>query len=230
MSRFDWSDVYPGTRMVTLVLDEALADEFLAQAADEGMLIAKDVVRGLPAIIAEPAQPAIADKSPSATETPDEPDAPEPVAEPPNNIFILPTVWHERMEETPPARPGPCRPKTPIKRPPKADIKPVETGLNRRSILDEKPPERDIPTAEPAVRYFAGKGPVRRGEVTPEDRAMVEAALRDGTVTVTKCPPGHARADYHQTGSDWGTISGNERQKAKLKELKKRREANHGQG
>ncbi|MCI5076813.1 hypothetical protein [Oricola sp.] len=194
MNRFDWTDAYPGRRIVTLVLDLAQETELLGQAADEGRLIAPGTVLGMPKIARDPqeewasmpmqpindnpsseAVPAATPGANTSAET-----APDP------KIAILPVVRRESMpaDETP----APAR----------------EPRFDDRSPLAEKPPRRQDPPREPERRFNPTKRCwERRGTITGQDLELVETAVAEGRVT--KCPPATFALDANDARNvNWG--------------------------
>ena len=221
MTNWSWKDVYPGARIITLVLDADEAAEFMEQAVEEGRVIAPNTVRGMPMVAfgddpgkapatsadiedlaawrrlgrgkekvdeeAENAKPAAKAQAPEkrprkAGSGKDRPAAPAVSARP---VGGKPGRAGTRQDD---AAPAVTRPDS------KVTILPVvrrerRDDASRSSFMDLEPPPRPEAKPEPAVRFFKGKGKVKRGEVTEADRRMVEEAIAKGKVKITKCPP-----------------------------------------
>ena len=218
--KFDWRLVYPRSRIVTLILDPEEARELLAQAADEGRVVSRGVVRGMPAIaFSERVLPApdngnsfdmdeVEDDEEDGAEAagagpiqragdagPDHvADRPADGPEPKGAVLLFTGVWREPIKATDEAV---------SKAPSKALRTDPEPRFPAGSILAEQPPRRDREPAEPEYRYFPNKGKVKRGTISAEDRKLVDQALAEGRVT--KCPPGHSRAEYAPApgGDEW---------------------------
>lgn len=211
--KWSWADVWPGTRVITLVLDEFEAEQLIDQAREEGRLVGRDVIRGMPAI-------AFGDPSPAGGQMRAFDDGAPPLRRPDDPADL--DAWHglgrsieaETVGKPPaaaarvppepvagePSRLAPSQPeaaKGGSWAPSKPSVEPagqkiiIFPGI-RRERLPEPPAvkpaplrqgDRPVLPAEPKE----DNPPAAIKAVDPATRAMIDEAVNAGRVT--KCPP-----------------------------------------
>lgn len=230
--KWSWADVWPGARVITLVLDEFEAEQLIDQAREEGRLVGRDVIRGMPAI-------AFSDPVPAGPKTPAFDDGAPPLHRPADPADL--DAWHGlgrsieaetagkppagaamALPEPEPATPAPSRPEAPLKAAKGSSIapsKPSEEPSGPRIIIfpgvrRERLPEP--PAVKPAP-LRQGDRPVLPAEpkednppaaikaVDPATRAMIDEAVNAGRVT--KCPPRTYAIDANDPdGAAWKRV------------------------
>ena len=169
---WSWKDVYPGARMVTLVLDAFEAAELLDQAREEGRLIAPDTVRGMPAI-------AFADVGPEQPDEQKGTDDEEAAEEAAPQVAVEPESEGEGSDEN--DLPEAAETRRPLPASPRHGGGDRSIGGRGVAGPDRTAPAKLMP---PTPRPAPAIGLKR---LSPADQALIDAAIAEGRVT--KCPP-----------------------------------------
>lgn len=189
---FNWQNVYPKAKIITLVLNADDSERFIKAASFEGRKIAADTFRGMPSIAFGAASVALvkAERPAEQVETSPEIKTVEQnaPARPSAEVVILPVVRREKI-------------------PPKTEI--ASTGLSlskERTFRGERPPAAEIVEKEPSRKWNKARGKlVFKGEITIADKLMVAEAIAKG-FPVTKCPPHKYSVEIGQPDAGMGGV------------------------